>query len=240
MTPPRPMDPRVRIATRAAVRSFRMCAPTALEALVGTVPRALCDERIARWSRAILDDVGVSLDVRGREHLRPDEPLLVMSNHQSLYDIPVLFQTLPWSVRMVSKKEIFYVPFFGQAMRAAEFISVDRENRASAIESLRGARALIASGIVVWIAPEGTRSADGRLGPFKKGGFVLAEEADVPILPITVDGTCRILPARTTDIHLGETVRVTIHPRSRRGEFPSREAWMGHVRDAIASALPTP
>jgi 1-acyl-sn-glycerol-3-phosphate acyltransferase len=234
------MDPRVRIATRAAVHSLRACGPTTLEALLGRVPRALCDARLARWSRALLDDVGVRLDVRGREHLEPAEPLLVMSNHQSLYDIPVLLQTLPWSVRMVSKKEIFLIPIFGHAMRAAEFISIDRQDRASAIASLRGARALLASGVVVWIAPEGTRSADGRLGPFKKGGFVLAEEADIPILPITVDGTCRILPARTTDIHLGETVRVTLHPRSRRGDFPSREAWMTHVRDAIASALPAP
>jgi 1-acyl-sn-glycerol-3-phosphate acyltransferase len=234
------MDLRVRIATRAAVHSLRVCGPTTLEALFGPVPRAVCDERLARWSRALLEDVGVTLDVRGREHLSPSEPLLVMSNHQSLYDIPVLLQVFPWSLRMVSKKEIFSIPIFGHAMRAAEFISIDRENRAHAIESLRRARELIARGVVVWIAPEGTRSADGRLGPFKKGGFILAEEASIPILPVTIDGTCRILPARTTDIHLGETVRVTIHPRSRRTEFPSRDAWMAHVRDAIASALPTP
>jgi 1-acyl-sn-glycerol-3-phosphate acyltransferase len=234
------MDTRVRIAARAALHVLRACGPTTLEALWGKVPREVCDARIARWSRDILADIEVALDVRGREHLEPAAPLVVMSNHQSLYDIPVLYQTLSWSLRMVSKKEIFYIPIFGHAMRAAEMVRVDRENRAQAIESLHNARHLIASGIVVWIAPEGTRSADGRLGPFKKGGFILAEDADVPVLPITIDGTCRILPARTTDIHLGETVKVTIHPRSRRADFPSREAWMTHVRDAIASALPAP
>lgn len=240
MTPPRPMDTRVRIAARAALHVLRACGPTTLEALWGKVPREVVDARIARWARDILADIEVTLDVRGREHLAPDEPLVVMSNHQSLYDIPVVYQTLSWSLRMVSKKEIFYIPIFGHAMRAAEMVRVDRENRAQAIAGLRDARRLIESGIVVWIAPEGTRSPDGALGPFKKGGFILAEEAGVPILPITIDGTCRILPARTTDIHLGQAVRVTIHPRSRREDFPSREAWMAHVRGAIASALPAP
>lgn len=234
------MDTRVRIAARAALHVFRVSAPTVLDALWGKVPREVIDARIARWARDILADIEVTLDVSGREHLRPDEPLVVMSNHQSLYDIPVLYQTLSCSLRMVSKKEIFYIPIFGQAMRVAEMVRVDREDRAQAIASLHDARRLIASGIVVWIAPEGTRSPDGRLGPFKKGGFILAEDADVPVLPITIDGTHRILPARTTDIHLGETVKVTIHPRARRQDFPSREAWMTHVRDAIASALPSP
>jgi len=125
-------------------------------------------------------------------------------------------------------------------MRAGEFVEVDRENRARAVASLAHARTLFDSGVSVWIAPEGTRSPDGHLGPFKKGGFVLAEEAHVPVLPISIDGTCRILPARTTDLHFGERVRVTVHPPARRESFDSREAWMAHVRDAIASGLSNP
>lgn len=231
------MDARLRTALRAAALSMRICVPTVAEALVGHARRADCDARLAWWSRKLLDDIDVRLDVRGREHLDPSTPTLVMSNHQSLYDIPVLLQVLPGSVRMVSKKEIFWIPVFGQAMRAAEFVEVDRGDRAQAIASLRNARCLIENGITVWIAPEGTRSADGSVGPFKKGGFVLAEEAGVPIQPITIDGTGRILPARTTDLHVGRTVRVTIHPRVRRDEVPDRDAWMARVREVIASGL---
>jgi 1-acyl-sn-glycerol-3-phosphate acyltransferase len=225
---------------RAAAWSLEVCTPTVLEALAGRVRRDVCDARIDRWSKKLLDDVGVRVEVVGREHLDPAAPMLVMSNHQSLYDVPALYQTLPHSVRMVTKTELFRIPIFGRALRAAEFVEVDRGHRARAIESLRNARRLFESGITVWIAPEGTRSPDGRLGPFKKGGFILAEEAGVPILPVSVDGTHRILPARTTDLHYGQPVRVTIHPRVRRDEVASREAWMDRVRDAIASGLTNP
>lgn len=234
------MDARVRTMVRAAAWTLKVCAPTVLEATVGRVRRDVCDDRIAWWSRRLVDDVGVRVEVAGRAHLEGFTPCVVMSNHQSLYDVPVLYQLLPGSVRMVAKKELFRIPIFGGAMRAGEFVEVDRENRARAVASLAHARTLFDSGVSVWIAPEGTRSPDGHLGPFKKGGFVLAEEARVPVLPISIDGTCRILPARTTDLHFGERVRVTVHAPARRASFESREAWMAHVRDAIASGLSNP
>lgn len=234
------IDTRIKAIARVASCSLKVCAPTVLEALAGRVRREVCDERIAWWSRRMVDDVGMRIEVVGREHLEPHEPMLVMSNHQSHYDVPALFQTLPGSVRMVSKKELFRIPIFGAALRAAEFVEVDRGDRARAIVSLNGAQRLFRSGISVWIAPEGTRSSDGRLGPFKKGGFILAEEADVPILPVSVDGTRRILAPHTTDFRLGEKVRVTIHPRIRRSEVSSRDEWISRVREAIAKGLPNP
>lgn len=233
-------DARVRTMARAAAWSLKVCAPTVLESLTHSVRRDVCDARIDWWAKKLLEDVKVTVEAVGREHLDPWEPMMVMSNHQSLYDVPALYQVLPGSVRMVSKKELFRIPIFGGAMRAGEFVEVDRDNRERAIESLRNARRLFESGISVWIAPEGTRSLDGRLNPFKKGGFILAEEADVPILPVSVEGTSRILPARTTDIHFGQPVRVTVHPRVRRRDVESREAWMLRVRNAIASGLSNP
>jgi len=96
---------------------------------------------------------------------------------------------------------------------------------------------MLDEGVLVWIAPEGTRSRDGTLGAFKKGGFVLAEEMGVPVLPISIDGTAAILPARTWDLQRDRPVRVTIHPRMSRESYESREAFMTAVRDVIASGL---
>ena len=91
--------------------------------------------------------------------------------------------------------------------------------------------------MLVWIAPEGTRSRDGSLLPFKKGGFVLAEEMNAPVLPISIHGTSAILPARTWDLHRDQAVRVTIHPRMRRTDYATREDFMAAVRDTIGSGL---
>ncbi len=223
--------------TRIAAWSLQVSVPTLLEAVTGRARRAVCDDRIAWWSRRMVDEVGARIEVVGREHLEDRAPAVVMSNHQSHYDIPVLYQLLPGSVRMVAKKELFDIPIFGPALRAAEFIEVDRGDRAKAIESLQGARRLIESGITVWIAPEGTRSLDGRLGEFKKGGFILAEDAGVPILPVSIEGTRNILPAKTAKIQYGQQVRVTVHPRVKRADAASRDEWIERVRSVIASGL---
>jgi 1-acyl-sn-glycerol-3-phosphate acyltransferase len=137
---------------------------------------------------------------------------------------------------MLAKVELFRIPVFGGAMRAAGFIPVDRNNRTKAIESVNYARDLLDSGASVFVAPEGTRSPTGALLPFKKGGFILAEETGLPILPVTLDGAAAILPARTRTLHLDREVRVVIHPRiSPQGL--KRDELMSRVRTAIASGL---
>jgi 1-acyl-sn-glycerol-3-phosphate acyltransferase len=143
--------------------------------------------------------------------MRPGETYLVMSNHQSLYDIPVLFQVVGPNIRMITKQELFEVPIFGKALAAGGFIAIDRSNRHAAIRSLERARALLASGTHVWIAPEGTRSLTGQLGPLKKGAFYLALESGLPILPVTLRGTRDALPAKGLRSAAGANVRVTIH-----------------------------
>jgi 1-acyl-sn-glycerol-3-phosphate acyltransferase len=231
------MSGRIQVLATATARTLAISFPTVFDQLRGRTSMDACDLRLRRWSRALLDDVGIRITVRGAEHLAPRAPMIVMSNHQSLYDIPVIFQVIEQRLRMVSKIELASVPVWGAAMRASGFIFVDRRNREAAIRSLSEARSMLDEGVLVWIAPEGTRSRDGTLLPFKKGGFVLAEEMNVPVLPISIHGTSTILPARTWDLRRDQGVRVTVHPRITRESFPTREAFMAAVRDAIASGL---
>jgi len=187
----------------------RISVPTVLDALLGRTTMERCDERLAWWSRKMLDEADVTLEVRGAEKI-PDGALVLMSNHRSYYDIPTVYCAVPGRVRMVAKKELFRVPVFGTAMLAAGFVKIDREKRHSAIASLDESKHLLESGTRVWIAPEGTRSRDGKLGPFKSGGFHLAMGARVPILPIAIEGTEKILPATGLSVRKGAHVVVTI------------------------------
>jgi 1-acyl-sn-glycerol-3-phosphate acyltransferase len=216
--------------------------PTVLDALHGRLTKKMCDDRLEGWSRAVIDNAKITLSVTGREHLGHHETYLVMSNHQSLYDIPVLFHVIGPNVRMVTKKELFDVPVFGGALAAAGFVKIDRSDRRRAIESLDHARDLLASGTHVWIAPEGTRSRTGELLPFKKGAFYLAFEAGLPILPVTLKGTRDVLAAKGVVSHAGVHVRVALHekidpkPYTERGK-QGRTDLMDEVRRAIASGL---
>jgi 1-acyl-sn-glycerol-3-phosphate acyltransferase len=165
-----------------------------------------------------------------------------MSNHQSLYDIPVLFQALKRRVRMVAKSELFRVPIWAGAMRNAGFVELDRKNRVAAMRSLERAKAAIEAGTSIWIAPEGTRSPTGALGDFKKGGFHLASATGARILPVTIDGTRNILTAKGNVVHNDQHVTVTIHAPIATADYgrKQREALVSAVRQAIDSSLSPP
>jgi 1-acyl-sn-glycerol-3-phosphate acyltransferase len=217
--------------------------PTVVDATLGRVTKAACDDRLERWASNIVANANVDLHVHGREHLVPGVTYVVMSNHQSLYDIPVLFHVIGKDLRMVTKTELFKVPVFGPAMAAAGFIEIDRSNRQRAIESLAVAQKKLAQGTHVWIAPEGTRSRTGALLPFKKGGFALALETKLPILPVTLRGTRDILRAKGVRSVHGARVDVTLHAPLDPAKYealgmkPGREALMADVRAALESAL---
>ena len=167
---------------------------------------------IARgWARSILVVSGIGVSVSGLEHLDPTRSYVFMSNHQSNFDIPVLLAHLPVQFRWIAKAELFKIPIFGRGMRGAGYISIDRSNRRSAIESLQQAARRIREGTSVMIFPEGTRSTDGTIRPFKKGGFVLAVDAGVPVVPIVVQGTFAIMPRNRWTIRPGQ-VTLAIHP----------------------------
>jgi 1-acyl-sn-glycerol-3-phosphate acyltransferase len=146
------------------------------------------------WARLLVRASGVSVRVESRTHLDPARPYLFAANHQSQFDIFALQGYLGLDFHWLAKKELFRVPFLGQAMRAADSIPVDRMRGRAAMKSLEEAAARISSGNSVIIFPEGTRSWDGNLQPFKSGAMVLAIKARVPVVPVAIIGTHRILP----------------------------------------------
>ena len=150
---------------------------------------------IARmWGRSILWVSAIKVTVKGLEKLNPAQSYIYMANHQSNFDIPALLGKLPVQFRWLAKAELFRIPIFGRAMRGCEYISIDRSNRKMAFKSLTVAAKIIRNGTSVMIFPEGTRSSDGHLKDFKKGGFVLSVDAGVPIVPIIIQGTWSIMP----------------------------------------------
>lgn len=226
---------------RGLVDTARICIPTVIDSAVGPVDPVVAEARLAWWSKRLLEDVGIDLVVSGREHAGDgSEPLIVMSNHQSHLDIPVLYQSIPGKLRMVAKAELFRIPLFGTAMLAAGFIRIDRSDPGRAIDSLRQTgSSLLAGGTRVWIAPEGTRSRTGELSSFKSGGFRLALDCKVRILPVAIRGTHAALPPRSASIKPGKRVHVTILPIVDPAAYGTerRKELSAEVRKRIAGAL---
>jgi len=225
---------------KAVYATLRVSVPTIFDAMRGRLSEQACDERLAWWSKRLLENAQVSLETSGLAHARGNEAFVVMSNHQSLYDIPALYQALPLRLRMVAKAELFRIPVWARAMRAAGFIELDRSARDRAIASLARAQAALARGTSIWIAPEGTRSRDGTLGAFKHGGFHLARGAGVRILPVTVVGTNQILPAKGARVAAGAQVRVIVQTPVNPADYGAEEndTLIEAVRQAIAAGLP--
>ena len=146
------------------------------------------------WARLGLRMVRSRTEVHGVDRLAPNQPYVVMANHQSHLDIWALFDTLPVQFRWVMKQELRKIPIFGLACERAGYIYVQRGNSESARTSMQLAADRIAAGATVVIFPEGTRTHDGKLLPFKSGGFRLALQAGVPILPVSIAGTSQMMP----------------------------------------------
>lgn len=231
---------KIAIPVLTTLETVRVCLPTIVEAARGRVQRSDCDQRLAEWSETAVRLAEIDVRVRGLEHIEPEHTYVVMSNHQSSYDIFVIMHAFPRTLRMVSKIEMFRVPIVGDAMRAAEFVPLDRGDIAKARKGLDYARAKLESGVNVWISPEGTRSPDGALLPFKKGGFMLALQTKARILPCTVVGTRDVLRSKGYEVNRGQTVDVVFHPpiETAKYGFMRRADLMRDVRDSIESALP--
>src|SRR5215470_3423679 len=190
----------------------RITAPTLVDIARGSVERRAIDDR-ARWfGRRVVELLDIRLTAAGAE-LVPPRAVVYMSNHQSHLDIPVLYATLPSpTIRMLAKAELFRIPLWGRGLRAAEFIEVDRGNHARAVQSIEHAARLVRDGVSIWVAPEGTRSVDGRIGKLKKGGFHLALATGTPIVPVAIRGTIGILPRGAKVMQLHQLVSVQIGP----------------------------
>lgn len=166
--------------------------------------------RVARfWGNAVLFLSGVRVRVEGLENIPRGIPVIFMSNHQGNYDIFTLLGRIPVQFRWIAKKEVFAIPLLGPAMRKAGYISIDRQDRTRAIGSMDEAAAKIRQGNSVMTFPEGTRSPDGVIRPFKKGSFYLALQSGVPIVPVTILGSREVMKKRKLNIHAG-TITVVI------------------------------
>lgn len=226
-----------KIAWLPRVGAYTTFFGSAVAVSAHTAPRWTYRVLVKSWARDILNAAGGEAKIEGAEHLPPG-PVVVMANHTSYLDVPALFDKLPYEVRFVAKKELQYVPFFGWGAKALGNIFVDRGNSAQARASLDRGAAEIAAGVTVAIFPEGTRSDDGRLLPFKKGGFVLAIKSRVPIVPVAIVGARDVLPRGSTFTKPGViTLRVLPPIDTQAYTLDNKDALMARVRRAIETGL---
>ncbi len=190
---------------------------------------------IARiWAQSILMVSRVHVSVKGLSNIEPGKSYIYMANHQSNFDIPVLLGYLPVQFRWLAKAELFKIPVFGRAMLGAGYVKIDRFNQESAFESINEVARKMKDGVSVMIFPEGTRSKDGSIRPFKKGGFVMAVDFGVPIVPVVIRGTWPIMAKSSLRINRGEVEMALAKPIDTIGySRETKEDLMERVRTAI-------
>lgn len=161
------------------------------------------------WVWMVSKAMGLSFSIRGIEKVVPGTSYIVTPNHQSNVDILGLLKMLPFRYRWVLKKELLKIPLFGWSLARSGAISLDRSNPRQAVERLREGTGKLSNGWSVLIYPEGTRTRDGNLGPFKKGAFMMAVQTGIPILPVTSNGAFKIMPKKTLHFRPGH-ITITI------------------------------
>ena len=193
----------------------------------------------ATWARLLAWLVPIRVTVQGAENAEPHRSYVVASNHQSACDILVLYGWLRLDLKWVMKAELRKVPGIGIGCEKAGHIFIDRNNPKQAAETINSSLARLGDGIGILFFPEGTRSPDGRLLPFKKGAFHTAIGQQIPILPVTVTGTREILPARSLNPFPGPAT-LHIHPAIETTglSLDEMENLRTKTREAIAAALP--
>jgi len=167
----------------------------------------ITDFVIKLWAKNVLAISFIKVNVVGVENVKENQNYIYLINHSSLFDIFISLATIPSSIRFVAKKQIFYIPIFGWAMWMAGYISIDRSKGIKAMRSIEEAATKIRNGISVIMFPEGTRSQDASIQPFKRGSFLLAAKTQVPIMPVTINGAEKVLPKNTLRLS-GGTVEI--------------------------------
>jgi 1-acyl-sn-glycerol-3-phosphate acyltransferase len=194
--------------------------------------------RICMWgARTGVSLTGVRVEMIGLENLDPSATYVFMCNHVSNIDPTLLLPRIPRRTSVMAKQELFRLPILGRAMRMGSLVPVDRGNRDAGIAAVRAAEEVVKQGIHMTIFVEGHRSFDGKMLPFKKGPFYLAEQCQVPVVPVTISGTHYVMPKGRFSIKPG-VVSVIFHSPIRPSDFGTRDELMGKVRAAISCGLP--
>jgi len=189
------------------------------------------------WARTVLAICRVRVHVKGVENLVQGQSYVYVANHASMFDIPAILASVPDQIRIVYKKELEVIPFFGWGLKWGHYIGIDRGRGSKAMESLDEAIGKIRSGQSLLLYAEGTRTLDGKLQPFKRGAFNIAVRSGVPVIPLTVNGSFRIMPKHSIVIRQGEVEIVLEKPIVINGQS-GREAerqLMEQVHAAIES-----
>lgn len=164
------------------------------------------------WSKIVVRILLLRIHVEGREHLRPDEQYIFMSNHQGAFDIFLIYGYLNRNFKWMMKYQLFSIPFVGATCRAARHISVDKRSPQKVKKTYDDAREVLSNGMSIVMFPEGSRSRNGEMGMFKRGGFLLAKELNIPIVPLTIKGSYEVM-SKDKDMHfaVNRPLRLTIH-----------------------------
>lgn len=191
---------------------------------------------IRLWGFMIRKGGGIShLEIIGRDRIPNDTGVIFMPNHESHLDPPIMMNVSPYPIRFIAKASLFRIPFLGWAMWSAGMVPIDRSNREKAFASIDRATEMIKAGKNVLVFPEGTRTTDGELGPFKKGGFVMAARGGVPIVPVGIAGTRHIMPPGIMIQNAGPAVVVVGEPISTVGyDEDTKAELMAIVEQRIA------
>jgi 1-acyl-sn-glycerol-3-phosphate acyltransferase len=205
------------------------------------VALSLVDQRLGfysgtLWAWLLTHASFVRVRVSGRELLAPDRSYVVMANHQGNFDILALYGYFGRQFRWVIKQELRKVPFLGWGCAAIGHIFVDRRDSRRAFASLEAAKPRLAGGVSVIFFPEGTRSPDGQLAAFKKGGFVMARQLDLEIVPVSISGSYAVLPKGCLFPQPG-SLEVRLHPPIAPADVPDNAELVARVRAAIADGL---
>lgn len=189
---------------------------------------------VRSWARALLKISAIQVRVKGIEKIDPKQSYLFMSNHQSTFDIMTCLSVIPGTARFLAKQELFRIPVFAQGMRAVGMIPIDRGNSTKARKSLDKAVEEIKKGVSVIIFPEGTRTKDGNIQPFKKGGFVLAIKGGIPIAPMVLTGAREIMQKKDLHLHKGTIQIEFLDPvPTENFKYEQRQELIKTIRDRI-------
>lgn len=232
--------PKLFIFIKTIYATLRISIGTIFDSYFRGPHRDRDNERIHWWASYLLRSINLTFEIFNPQQVKfePGKHYIIMSNHNSHYDIPLICLAFPnATLRMLTKKELFRTPIWGRGLKAAEFISIDRQDHNQALKDMQYAKEKMDSGITLWIAPEGKRSHTRELLEFKKGGFFLSIQTGATIIPVGIRGTIKALPPGTLDFTLNQHAEIRIGQPVDASQYTKKEVLMENVRSQIQNLL---